>query len=145
MSKAIYPSKYTDKKVTDAQYLCDEVCERIAKKEGKTLPYKYWSAPAWNKVYRRQIAEAAKLLRESDCVSIMEFLRSKEGRKIYSLGLKKAILEGVKKNNKSTVVNCEQNLNNIVVDDYVEDMPEEELDTEEVASYIYRSPWEMLQ
>lgn len=102
MSKAIYPSKYTDRKVTDAQYLCDEIIERIARKEKKTLPYKYWNLPEWNKIYRRQIGEANKLLKQASCVAIMNFLRSKNGKYIFSLGLKKQIIDGVK--NLSVVV-----------------------------------------
>src|SRR6185503_11058667 len=96
MSKAIYPSKYTDRKVTDAQYLTDEIVEKIARKEGKALPYKYWNTPEWSKVFRRQIGEANKLLKEVDCVAIMAFLRSPKGKHIISLGLKKQILDGAR-------------------------------------------------
>lgn len=94
MSKAIYPSKYTDRKVTDAQYLADEIMERIAKKEKKVLTYRYWNDPQWKKIFLRQLAEANTLLKEVDCVAIMAFLRSVKGRNIYSLGLKKQIIAG---------------------------------------------------
>lgn len=95
MSKKIYPSKYTDKMVGASQYLADEICERIAKKDGKSLPYKYWNLPQWEKIYLHQVTAAAKLLQECSVVVIMTFLRSVKGRNIYSLGLKKQILAGV--------------------------------------------------
>lgn len=102
--KAVYPSKYTDKKIGPSQYLADEIMERIAKKEGKTLPYKYWSLDQWKKIYLHQVTAAGKLLQECDPVAIMAFLRSVKGRKIYSLGLRKQILAGTREYNTSTTI-----------------------------------------
>jgi hypothetical protein len=36
-----FPSKYTDKEVSESQYLAERVCERKAAKEGQTLPYRF--------------------------------------------------------------------------------------------------------
>jgi hypothetical protein len=95
-NKQIYPSNYTERKVTASQYLTDFIMERIAKKDKKVLTYKYWNDPAWKKIFLRQLGEATKLLKEANCVAIMAFLRSVKGRNIYSLGLKAQILAGAK-------------------------------------------------
>lgn len=137
MSKKIYPSKYTDSKVTDSQYICDEIMERIAKKDSKTLPYKYWNAPQWNKVFRRQIAAANALLSEAECLTIMNFLRSSKGKNIYSLGLKKPILEGCKKIQGVDVAFIHMD----EIDPFIDDTIEEEIITSEPKVSL----WEKLQ
>ncbi len=93
-----YKSSYgADGLISAASYLVEFICERIAFKHKVALPVKFWSTPAWNKVFRRQTKAAHDLLKETDCLSIVTFLRSWDGRKIYSLGLKKVILDGCKK------------------------------------------------
>ena len=92
----MYKSEYTDQPITAAQFLSEFICQRIAQKEGKVLKYKFWNEPSWNKIFRRQIVAANTLLKEAECLQIMSFLRSKKGQKIYSLGLKKPILDGCK-------------------------------------------------
>lgn len=88
-----YKSNYTDSLVTSAQYLTEFICERIAKKEKKVLKWKFWNDPEWNQVFRRQITAANQLLKQTDAIRIMSFLRSKKGQNIYSLGLKVPILK----------------------------------------------------
>ena len=139
MSKAIYPSKYTDRKVTDAQYLTDEICERIARKEGKVLPYKYWNLSEWNNIYRRQIAAANKLLKDTDCLYIMSYLRSKRGQQIYSLGLRKEILAGA---NQFVVAHAVSNPHLSYEDNLLPDLIEEEI--EQSSGESKTSMWEKL-
>ena len=106
MSEAKYPSKYTDKLITDGQFLTERICERIAAKEKKTLVYQFWSkSPEWGKIFRRQIKDANELLAEASLVEIMTALRSKDGQKIYSLGAKKQILNMIRAQSASFVPN----------------------------------------
>jgi hypothetical protein len=92
-----YESKYgAEGLITAAQFLAEEICQRIAKKENKVLGYRFWQKPEWKKIFQRQIVAANALLKEKDCLQIMSFLRSSKGKWILSLGLKKPILEGCK-------------------------------------------------
>lgn len=144
MNKKIYPSKYTDKKVTAAQYLCDEIMERMALKAGKTLPYKYWSTDQWNKLYKWQIVAANDLLLEADCVSIMTFLRSLAGKKILSLGQKKQILDGINKTTKVIVQAVKAGVPNKNGDVFLEDVVIEMV-IDDINSYETKvSLWEKL-
>lgn len=91
-----YKSNYTDQPITAAQFLAETMCERIAKKNNKVLKYKFWTEPEYKKIFQRQIVAANQLLKEIDVKDIMNFLRSKNGKNIYSLGLKAPILAGCK-------------------------------------------------
>lgn len=97
IKKNEFTSKYTDKKVSAAAFLCDFIMEKIAAKQGKTLPWKYWATPEWGKAFKRQLVAANKLLEEVNLIHVMAFLRSKAAYKILSLGLYKQIVEGSKK------------------------------------------------
>lgn len=98
MSKRLYPSRYgADSLITSAQYLSEFVLERQAKKDGKVLFTKFWNHIDYANKFVRQITAANKLLVHYDCVAIMNFLRSREGSRIYSLGLYKPICNGVDK------------------------------------------------
>lgn len=141
--KKIYPSKYTNEKVTAHNFLCEEIMERIAKKAGKTLPYKYWYSNEWAKIYKRQVTAAGQLLQEADCLSIMNFLRSKDGQKITSLGLKKQILEGCSKYT-NTVIDCEP-AEYIEIDHTIFDGIEDISEDETLPSEAKPSLWEKLQ
>lgn len=142
MSKQIYPSKYTDRKVTDSQYLTDEIMERIAKKEKKVLTYRYWNDPAWKKIFLRQLAEANALLKEVDCVAIMTFLRSVKGRNIYSLGLKTQILAGAREYMKKYINETVGSPIYDVNDEFVKEIPDEEIVIE--SSKTKSNLWEKL-
>lgn len=81
--------------ITDAAFLVEFIAERVAVKEGKNLPIKFWSTLQWKKWFSWQIVAANELLAEGlTCVQIMAFLRSKAGKNILSLGQKKLIVEG---------------------------------------------------
>jgi hypothetical protein len=89
-----YTSKYlADSEVTAAQYLCEFIVERIAKKEGATLPVKFWATAKWGKTFVRQIAAANKLLKTHDIRDIIAALNHPKGKWITSLGAVKQIEE----------------------------------------------------
>lgn len=93
-----YQSRYGAKGyITAANFLVEEICTRIAKKEGRVLPTKFWNHPEWSKIYKAQLKHANLLLDEVSCLQIMSFLRTFRGKQVYSLGLKKIIVEGAKK------------------------------------------------
>lgn len=134
---AVYISKYTERKVTAPQYLADFIMERIAAKEKTVLTYKYWNDERWKATYLAQLAHANALLKEASIVSILDFLRNHyRGKQIFSLGLKKNILQGCKEGPKHS--------NGIIVhDDVMEDLSSLEVDDEENNSNK-RSLWEKL-
>ncbi len=101
-----YKSKYNaDKNISKAQWLTEQICERIAAKEKKTLLPKFWNDPKWNKIFRRQISAANTLLAKHDIVDIMAALKHPKGKWITSLGAYKQInslIENVIKIKKSS-------------------------------------------
>jgi hypothetical protein len=86
-----YKSKYSDQYVTGAQYLAEFICERIAEKDGKKLPYKFWNTEEWKKIFQLQIIKANELLKVYRVGVILKALQLPQAKRIYSLGLKKAI------------------------------------------------------
>lgn len=145
MSKKIYPSKYTDKKVTDAQYLTDFIMERIARQDDEILPYKYWNLPKWNKIFLRQLGEASKLLATLDCKAVIEFLNSRNGKKIYSLGMKKPIIDGAQQYMQIKVDVICKNIE--LMEKYGEEYllyDDEVSDSDEISSKPKASLWEKL-
>jgi hypothetical protein len=120
MSKKTFTSKYTDRLVTDAQYICDEIMERLAGKDNEILPYKYWTVFRWKKIFLWQLIAANKILKEVDVISVMAFLRSKKGRNIYSLGLRSQIVEGA----KNFIIVRENTLEEEISMDILVDLPD---------------------
>ncbi len=87
-----YHSQFgADSTITAAQYLTEYICQRIAKKEKKTLTVKFWNKPEWSKIFRAQITHANRLLKQYTCMEILTALKSFRGLSIYSLGYKKPI------------------------------------------------------
>jgi hypothetical protein len=81
-----YPSKYSNGKlVSEAQFITEIICERIAKKENKDLHYRFWLSKNWEKQFKGQIASANKLLNTYPINDIIDALKSYKGQKIYSL------------------------------------------------------------
>jgi len=94
--KKEYTSKYgASGEITSAQFLTEFIMERIAAKDNKTLPSKFWSHSDWKKTFLAQINHANKLLKEASCIEIMAALRHKDLSRVYSLGLKRQILDKV--------------------------------------------------
>lgn len=70
---------------TAHHYLAELVISREAKKQGTTLPPKFWNLDSWKKKYKLQIIAAHSLLKIFDMQDILNGLRCKEGNWIYSL------------------------------------------------------------
>src|SRR3972149_4018284 len=84
--KTIYNSNYTNKKVTAANYLIEILFEKIAKREKKELPQKFWNHSDWSKQYKIQIIHANTLLKEFPISVIIAALNDQQCWKITSLG-----------------------------------------------------------
>lgn len=102
--KSRFQSKYTEGYVGDSQYLAEFMCERIAQKEKKILPFKFWNTPEWKKVFGHQVTAAAKLLKDYSISEILSALRSQRGSLIYSLGMAKVIREIIASEKKKTTI-----------------------------------------
>ena len=82
----MYISKYSnDKKVSEAQYITEIICEHKAKKDKKDLHFRFWLNKTWERFFRDQIATAHKLLKKYSASAIIKALCSDEAAKIYSL------------------------------------------------------------
>lgn len=142
MQKREYQSKYSESLVSEAQYLTDIACERIAKREKETLPKKYWSLDKWKKHFRRQIVAANVLLKEYTCKQILDALNTPRGKNIYSLGLKKPILELIKSLNRLKAISVKEDEEIFVQDDWTTDG---NLNTENTPAKNKKSVWQELQ
>lgn len=84
--KSRYPSNYGGGWVSAAQYVTECLCVLIAKQEKKELQDKFWNKEPWNKIFRRQVPLAIKLLEEYHPEVVLSVLRDKKCRKIRSFG-----------------------------------------------------------
>ena len=84
-----YKSPSTGEYCTEPQYVAEVLCQRQAKKEKVgTLAYKFWNSGKWKNIYIRQISSANKLIKEFGDGVLIKFINSKEGRDIFSLGMR---------------------------------------------------------
>lgn len=82
----MYISKYSNgKKVSNAQYITELICEHKAKKDKKDLHYRFWLNKEWEKFFRNQIASANKLLKDFDVKAIVAALNNPKTANTYSL------------------------------------------------------------
>lgn len=72
--------------VTPAQYLAESMCFRIARKDKRTLPLRFWKTEAWERPFLLQLRHANGLLKLYSAEAIIRALRTPEGKKVYSLG-----------------------------------------------------------
>jgi len=113
---AIYQSKYTDKLVSASQILVEKLMEKIAKKDKKTLPIKFWELPQYTKVFVRHIVGANKLLKKYPVEVILKALEDPaanwilyfEHKKLPSICDKYASKDAVKKEEKIVAVDVMQ-------------------------------------
>jgi hypothetical protein len=144
MQSREYLSKYTtDGKATEAQYLTDIACERIAKREKEVLPKRYWILDKWKKHFRRQIVAANALLKEFTCKQIVDALNSPRGKNIYSLGLNKPISEIITNKVKEKVKYLVKADEDIFTDDW-NDQGNIEYHGEKLPANKKKSVWEEL-
>lgn len=78
-----YESKYGGGYVSPAQYIAEMVCERIAKKNKKDLPIKFWSTAAWKRSFLTNVLAANSLLKLYQPKAIIAALR--KAYNVYSL------------------------------------------------------------
>lgn len=123
-----YTSKYgANGSIGAPQFLVEFIMERIAAKDKRNLPVKFWSHEDWKKIFLAQINHANKLLKAASCVEIMNALRHKDLRAIYSLGLKKQILDKVKQLSINTDISVDCIQGDVLVDDWIEQIPDNEI------------------
>ena len=75
--KSGFPSQYGAGFISPAQYLTEKLCVRIARLQKKDLPDHFWELPEWNKLFRRHIVEANKLLKNYEINVILAALKDK--------------------------------------------------------------------
>jgi hypothetical protein len=84
--KSNFQSAYGGGYISAAQYLAEVACERIAAKDKKALPPKFWNLDSWKKIFLMQIRFANSLLKlYAPQAIVAAFRRSKN---VYSLGAK---------------------------------------------------------
>jgi len=84
--KCCFESRHGGGWITPAAYLVELVCEKVAKKDKKALPNKFWNLPEWKKTFKLQILHANRLLKKYDIAPIVKSLNKRETRNVYSLG-----------------------------------------------------------
>jgi hypothetical protein len=72
--------------VTGAQYLAERMCERLARKNKKPLPPKFWNAPEWKRTFLLQLRHAHSLLKVYRVEAVVRALNTPDGKGAYSLG-----------------------------------------------------------
>jgi hypothetical protein len=82
--KCCFQSRYGGGWITPAQFLTEQLCIKIAQIDKKDLPDKFWELPEWNKIFRRHIVDAHKLLKIYYIQSALAALKDKSLYKIYS-------------------------------------------------------------
>jgi hypothetical protein len=84
--KAVYTSKYTDRKLTAAQKIAEVICEKQATKRAEQLIYRFWNSPKWEKEFKTQLFFANSLLKLYSLQAILAGLKDKRAYGVYSLG-----------------------------------------------------------
>ena len=84
MSKK-YPSRYSEQRITAAQYLAELMCERQARKNSEELTKQFWNLPHWKKPFKSQLFAANGLLKLYPEVVLVRAICSKQAENIYSL------------------------------------------------------------
>ena len=83
--KSKYPSRYSDGYVTPVQYIIELICEKKAGAEKKDLPSQFWKLPEWQTFFKSQLRKCHSLLRKYDEQAIIQALKNKRARSIWSL------------------------------------------------------------
>lgn len=81
-----FKSRYTDREVGPAQYLSEILCERLATKEKRSLPWQFWNHDEWKKPFKKQLLLSNSLLKLYSVEVIISVLR--RNKTVYSLGAK---------------------------------------------------------
>lgn len=90
----MYPSKYTDKLVTEANHIVEILMERKALKEGKKLTKNFWNLPEWKKHYNLSLIQVSAALNAYSFKAILNALQAnKWAWSITAKQVKQSILE----------------------------------------------------
>lgn len=76
-SKSTFNSSKGGGFISPAQFITEQLCIMIARQKQSELPDQFWQLPEWNKIFRRHIADANKLLKKYDVEAILLALRDK--------------------------------------------------------------------
>lgn len=80
---------YKNKKITEAQWLAECMCERKAIANNVQLPTQFWSKdPVWKKEWLKQCIMANRLLKKYSLQAILAALKNEKSSRTYSLGSK---------------------------------------------------------
>lgn len=100
-----FTSKYDGGFVTEAAYLTEILFEKMAQREKRQLPDKFWNLDEWKKPFVVQLVHANKLLKQYDVQVILSALRDGKTYFLTSLGanyMLKPLLEKYKRQSKKT-------------------------------------------
>ncbi len=86
--KCPWESRFGGGFISNAQYLAETMCDRMARKEGRELQFHFWNLDLWKRKFLLQVRAANSLLKVYDCFAIIRALKTTEGKRIYSLGAK---------------------------------------------------------
>jgi hypothetical protein len=90
--KCCFQSKFGGGWITAGQFLAEIMCERDAISSNQKLFLKFWNDPYWLKKFKLQLKHANELLETYPVEAILAALKHKDLKKVYSLGLKSAII-----------------------------------------------------
>ena len=82
-----YQSIYSpDKQCNALQYICELLCQKKAEFDKIRLPIRFWETmPAWDRYFKKNLRNVAKLLKKYDERAIINVLRSPQFGKRYSI------------------------------------------------------------
>ena len=82
-----FQSRFGGGWISASQYLAENMCDRMARKERTALPAKFWSTSAlWKKTFLVQLRFANSLLKLYSVAAIIDGLKHPKGKNVYSLG-----------------------------------------------------------
>lgn len=91
---AKYPSLYSPKEVTAAQFIIELICQRKAQADGKSLSMKFWNHPDWSKFYRSQLRKCHTLIKKYGEGAVIAAIRDEKKTK-YCRTLFSAYFESI--------------------------------------------------
>jgi len=82
-----YQSIYSpNKSINATQYICELLCQKKADFDKIRLPMKFWnSMPTWDRYFKKNLRNVAKLLKKYDERAIINVLRSEKFGRRYSI------------------------------------------------------------
>jgi len=112
--KSRYPSRYSPKGwVSAPQYITELICEKMAQRDKKDLPMKFWEIKEWRKYFKYQITLANKLIKEHGEEIVIAALKDERCWSTYSLRAPRLqeIIEEKARAKKERVESVKYNIN----------------------------------